>query len=140
MAETEMEAIKAMMGLENYLNSTGLKPMHRELIKIRASQLNGCTYCIHKHTRDARKLGESEERLYLLSSWHETNFYSEEERAILALTEEMTLLQNGVSDAVYSDAASLFDANYLAQLMMAIVTINAWNRIGVATQLQPEIA
>ena len=130
-------AYKAMLAMESYIESTGLTARHKDLIKIRASQINGCTYCIDMHTRDARKAGETEQRIYGLTSWRETPFFNEQERAILALTEEVTLISGKVSDETYNNAAALFDKNYLAQLIMAIITINAWNRIGVATRLEP---
>ncbi|MEW5675198.1 carboxymuconolactone decarboxylase family protein [Flavobacterium enshiense] len=134
--QTEPEAYKAMLGLEKYLAESKLTPIHKELIKIRASQINGCAFCINMHTTDARKMGETEQRIYLLNAWRETALFNEEEKAILALTEEVTLIQNHVSDATYQAAAKLFDENYLAQIMMMIITINAWNRIAIATQLQ----
>ena len=137
--QTQPEAYKAMFGLEKYINSTTLSPTHKELIKIRASQINGCAFCINMHTADARKNGETEQRIYLLNAWREVkNLYSDEERAILALTEEMTLIANsGVSDATYNKAKSLFSDNHLAQIMMAIIAINAWNRMAITTELQP---
>ena len=136
--QTQPEAYKAMFGLEKYINSTPLNPTHKELIKIRASQINGCAFCINMHTTDARKQGETEQRIYLLNAWRETKLYTEEERAILALTEEMTLIANGgVSDETYKKAKAIFDDNHLAQIMMAIITINAWNRMAIATQMQP---
>ncbi|KGO89452.1 carboxymuconolactone decarboxylase family protein [Flavobacterium suncheonense] len=134
-AETEPEAYKALLGLEKYLAESRLTPIHKELIKIRASQINGCAFCINMHTTDARKLGETEQRIYLLNAWRETSLFNEEEKAILALTEEITLIQNHVSDAAYQAAAKLFDAQYLAQIMMMIITINAWNRVAITTQL-----
>ncbi len=135
--QADPAAYKAMLALEHYVESTGLTTKHKDLIKIRASQINGCTYCIDIHTSDARKAGETEQRIYGLTSWRETPFFDEQERAILALTEEVTLISNKVSDQTYSTAAALFDEAYLAQLIMAIVTINAWNRIGVSTKLEP---
>lgn len=138
MQQTEPEAYKAMLGLEKYLAGSKLTPTHKELIKIRASQINGCAYCINMHTTDARKLGETEQRIYLLNAWRETNLFTEEEKAILALTEEVTLIQNHVSDATYQTAAKLFDRNYLAQIMMMIITINAWNRIAITTEMPVE--
>jgi len=138
MNQADPAAYKAMMGLENYVNATGLVAKHKDLIKIRASQINGCAYCLNMHTIEARHNGETEQRIYTLSAWRDTPFFDEKERAILALTEEMTLIANhGVSDAVYQKAAELFDTAYLAQLMMCIITINAWNRIGVSLQLEP---
>ncbi|MGX5820284.1 carboxymuconolactone decarboxylase family protein [Chitinophaga lutea] len=131
-------AYKAMMALENYASASRIDPLHRDLIYLRASQINGCTYCMDKHARDARAKGETEQRLYTVSSWRDTPFFSEEEQAILALTEEITLIHaQGVSEAVYTAAARLFDEEYLAQLIMTIITINAWNRIGVSTHMQP---
>lgn len=138
MQKTEPDAFKAVLGLEKYLASTQIKPLHKELIKIRASQINGCAYCINMHTKDARKLGETEQRIYLLDAWRETNLYSEEERAILALTEEVTFIHKGVSDETYQKAASLLGEQYLAQVIMAIVTINAWNRIAITSRTEPE--
>lgn len=131
---TEPEAYKAMLALENYLKTSGLTNIHKELIKIRASQINGCAYCINMHAREARLHGETEQRIYLLNAWRETNLFSEEEKAILALTEEVTLIQHGVSSETYQNAATFFDEHYLAQVIMTIVTINAWNRISVTSK------
>ena len=138
--QVEPAAYKAMLGLERYIESTPLTTKHKDLIKIRSSQINGCTYCIDMHTRDARKAGETEQRIYGLTSWRETPFYNEEEQAILALTEEITLISNKVSDETYNRAAALFTDAYLAQVIMAIITINAWNRIGVSTKMEPFLA
>lgn len=128
---TQPEAYKAMSALESYLKNSALSAIHKELIKIRASQINGCAFCINMHTADARKAGETEQRIYLLNAWRETDLFTEEEKAILALTEEVTLIQNHVSDATYERAAALFDETYLSQIIMAIVTINAWNRLAI---------
>lgn len=133
--QTQPEAYKAMMGLERYIASTSLTPTHKELIKIRASQINGCAYCINMHTRDARKLGETEQRIYLLNAWRETTLYTPEEEAILAMTEEITLIQHHLSQATYDNAKKLFDETYIAQIIMMIATINAWNRIAIATEM-----
>lgn len=135
--EVEPAAYTALGALNNYMATTKIDKQHQELIKIRASQINGCTYCMDMHSRHARKIGETEQRLYVLSNWRETELFSEEEKAILAMTEEVTLLPKGVSDQTYNRAAELFDAQYLAQLIMAIITINAWNRIGVTTHMIP---
>jgi len=137
--QLEPTGYKALMGLESYLATTTINKTHKELIKIRASQINGCAFCINMHTTDARKHGETEQRIYLLNAWKEVHdLYTEEERAILALTEEMTLIANGgVSEETYQKAKSLFDENQLAQLMMAIIAINAWNRMAIATHMQP---
>ncbi|HVW95866.1 MAG TPA: carboxymuconolactone decarboxylase family protein [Mucilaginibacter sp.] len=138
--QAEPAAYKAMLALEHYNEGTSVTVRHKDLIKIRASQINGCSFCIDMHARDARKNGETEQRIYALTSWRETPFFDEQERAILALTEEITLIGNRVSDETYHEAARLFDKKYLAELIMAIITINAWNRIGVATELMPEPA
>ncbi|MEN2402724.1 carboxymuconolactone decarboxylase family protein [Flavobacterium sp. MC2016-06] len=130
------DAYQAMLGLEKYIASTSLNPVHKELIKIRASQVNGCAYCINMHTADARKLGVTEQRIYLLSAWREADVYSEEEKAILALTEEVTLISQHVSEETYANAAQFFDEKHLAEIIMMIITINAWNRIGIATGMR----
>ena len=136
--KTEPAAFKAMYTLANYIGTTQVTKPHAELAKIRASQINGCAFCINMHTQDARKYGETEQRIYLLNAWKETNLFNAQEKAILALTEEVTLIANGgVTDQTYKNAISLFGDQYVAQLIMVIVTINAWNRIAVSTQLQP---
>ncbi len=141
MAQSLPAAYKAMIAFDSYMQSTELTPIHKELIKIRASQINGCAYCIDKHSRDARKLGETEQRIFALMAWRDTPFFSEAERAILALTEEVTLIsQGGVSDATYSQAEQVLGKTYMAEVMMGIIIINAWNRIGVSTHLQPALA
>lgn len=115
-----------------------LDPVIRELVKIRVSQVNGCAFCIDMHTKDARAAGEREERLYLLSAWREAPFYTERERAALALAESATLLPAGpVSDAVYDEAARHFAPEELAALVWRIAIMNAWNRIGVTTRMEP---
>jgi AhpD family alkylhydroperoxidase len=136
--ETEPAAFKAMYALANYIGTTRLNKTHAELIKIRASQVNGCAFCINMHAADARKNGETEQRIYLLNAWKETILYTEEERIILAITEEVTLIANGgLSNETYNKAKEVFDDQYIAQIIMMVVTINAWNRIAIATQLQP---
>lgn len=130
------EAYQALLNLEKYISSTSLTPTHKELIKIRASQINGCAYCINMHTADARKYGISEQRIYLISAWREADVYTEEEKAILALTEQVTLIGNHVSDEVYQNAANLFDEKYLAEIILAIITINSWNRLAITTGLR----
>lgn len=133
--QVEPAAFKAMYALEGYLQTTQVSKTHKDLIKIKASMINGCAYCINMHTKEAKKNGETEQRIYLLSAWRETSLYTEEERAILALTEEITLIQNHVSDETYKKAEQLFGAAHLAQIIMVIVTINAWNRIAIASEL-----
>ncbi len=135
--QADPAAYKAMLAMEHYVESTGLTVRHKDLIRVRASQINGCSYCNDMHTREAREHGETEQRLYSLTSWRETPFFDDQERAVLTLTEEVTLISGKVSDETYNKAAALFNETYLAQLIMAIITINAWNRIGVATKLEP---
>ena len=134
--ELEPKAYKAMYGLESYLAQSDLSKIHKELIKIRASQINGCAFCINMHTKDALAHGETKERIFLLSAWRETDLFSEEEQAILQMTEEITLInQSGLSDATYEKAKQLFDENYISQLIIAITVINAWNRIAISTHI-----
>ena len=136
--ESEPQAWKAMYGLAGYLQTTQLAKTHKELINIRASQINGCAFCIDMHTKDAIKLGETTQRIFLLNAWKETELFTEEEKAILALTEEVTLIhQGGVKEETYRKAEKLFGQPYVAQLIMMIVTINAWNRIAISTRLEP---
>jgi len=132
------EVYGKMMELEMVVKATRIDPTILELVKIRASQMNGCAFCLNMHTRDARKLGESEQRMYLLSAWREAPLYSEEERAALALTEAVTRLDgHGVADDVYDEAVRLFGQEGTAKVIMAIVAINSWNRIAVSTRLMP---
>ena len=137
---TEPKAYEAMYALEKYIQASFLSKTHLELIKIRASQLNGCAYCIDKHTRDALLAGETAQRIFLLNAWRETDLFTEEERVILAITEEITLIHHqGLTDQTYHQALKLFSQNYLAQVIMAVITINAWNRIGVSTRMGVEV-
>lgn len=135
-SQVEPDGYKALLNLEKYIASTPLKPTHKELIKIRASQINGCAFCINMHTTEARKQGETEQRIYLLNAWRDTDIFTEEEQAILALTEEVTMISNHVSDWAYQKAARLFDKQYLAQIIMMIITINSWNRLAITTGLR----
>lgn len=135
--KVEPAGYKAVLGLEKFIESTPLTKKHKDLIKIRSSQINGCAFCIDMHTKEARKAGETEQRIYALNAWRDTPFFSEEEQAILALTEQVTLINNHVSDETYNQAAKLLGDTYLAQVIMAIITINVWNRIGITTKLIP---
>jgi AhpD family alkylhydroperoxidase len=136
--ETEPLAYKAMYALEGYLAATALTKIHKELVKIRASQINGCAYCIDMHTKDALKNGETNQRIFLLNAWRETDLFTEEEKVVLAITEEVTLIHNhGLSEETYKKAEKAFDQNYIAQLIMAIATINTWNRIAISTHMMP---
>ncbi|OCB70869.1 carboxymuconolactone decarboxylase family protein [Flavobacterium piscis] len=130
------EAYEALVNLEKYNATTSVTPIQKELIKIRASQINGCAFCLNMHTADARKYGETEKRIYLISAWREADVFTEEEKAILALTEQITMITNHVSDEVYQNAARLFDDKYLAEIIMIIITINSWNRLAIATGMR----
>ena len=134
---TEPAAFKAMFGLEGYLHTTKLSAIQLHLIKIRASQINGCAFCIEMHTKEALKDGETQQRIFLLNAWKETTLFTEEEKVILAITEEITLIhKDGLADATYSAAKAIFDENFIAQLIMAVVAINGWNRIAKSTHLE----
>lgn len=123
---------KAMLHLENQVSRSGIEPMLLHLIKLRASQINGCAYCIDMHSKDLRAGGESEQRLYLLNAWREAPFYTERERAALALTEAVTLITNGhVSDDVFAAVKPHFTDEELVALTWAIAAINTWNRIAI---------
>lgn len=130
------KVFKAVLALDAAARE-GLDPVLLELVQIRAAQINRCAYCLDYHTSDARTAGESEERIYQLSAWEESSLFTEKERAALALTEAVTLLPEGVSDAVYAEAAKHFDDKELAQLIALIFTANAWNRMNVATRKTP---
>jgi AhpD family alkylhydroperoxidase len=135
--KVEPAGYRAVLGLEKFIESTPLTRTHKDLIKIRASQINGCAFCIDMHTKEARNAGETEQRIYALNAWRETPFFSEEERVILTLTEEVTLISNHVKEETYEKAAQSLEESYLAQVILAIITINVWNRIGIATALMP---
>ena len=126
-------AFAAMLGLEKYTRQSGLEHSLLELVKTRVSQINGCAYCLDMHTKDARAAGETEQRLYLLSAWRETRFFSPRERAALAWAEAVTQLGgHGVPDAVYDEARAQFDEKALVDLTLAIVAINGWNRLAIS--------
>jgi AhpD family alkylhydroperoxidase len=136
--QVEPDAYGAMASLEKYLAKTELTATQKNLIKIRASQINGCSYCIDMHIKEAIEAGDNTQRLYLIGAWRDTDFFTEEERVILAITEEVTLISNRLSDVTYEKAVGLFGEKFVMQLIMAVIVINAWNRIGVATEMQPE--
>jgi len=128
---------KAVLGLEQYVRGN-VDGTILHLVKIRASQINGCAYCIDMHTIDARAAGESEQRIYALDAWRETPFYSEKERAALELTEAVTLIREGhVSDAVYEGARARFSEAEILNLTLAIATINVWNRLAITFRAVP---
>ncbi len=129
---------EAMYGLEKYVRQSGLEPSLLELVKLRASQLNGCAYCVDMHTKDARARGETEQRLYATVVWRETPFFSERERAALAWTEAVTLVSQGqVPDYVYELARKHFSEKELVDLTMAIIAINGWNRLAISFRTVP---
>jgi AhpD family alkylhydroperoxidase len=135
LARVVPEVHKAMLAADAAIEHVGIEKALLELVRVRASQFNGCAFCIDMHTKDARAGGEGEQRIYALNAWRETPFFSDRERAALALTEAMTCLQATVSDEVYEQAAQQFASGDLAALVGAIAMINAWNRIAIATRM-----
>ena len=137
-AKESPAAIEAMRGLETYVRRCGLEPSLLELVKFRASQINGCAYCIDMHSKDARARGESEQRLYALSAWAETPFFTDRERAALAWTEAVTLVAEGhVPDEVFERVRKHFADKELVDLTLAIVAINGWNRLAISFRSVP---
>ncbi|HXS36174.1 MAG TPA: carboxymuconolactone decarboxylase family protein [Flavipsychrobacter sp.] len=133
--DLEPEAYRTMSGFEHYMRSSTLDKKLLELVKIRASQINGCGYCLDLHTKDSLSLGEDQRRIFTLSAWRETELFTEAEQAALALVEEITLIANeGVSDTVYNQAAQYYDEHQMAQLIMATIAINAWNRFAITSK------
>ena len=131
-------AYQAILGLEHYIRGCGIEQSLLELIKTRASQINGCAYCLDMHTKDARAAGETEQRLYGLAAWRETPFYTERERAALEWTDALTLMaQNDIPDALYDRVRRQFSDEELVNLTMAIITINGWNRLAIAFRTVP---
>lgn len=131
-------ASAAVLKLEEYVGSTGLESSLLNLVKTRASQINGCAWCLDMHTKDARAEGETEQRLYALPAWRETPFYTSRERAALAWTEAVTLVaQSGVPDQPYEEARREFSERELVDLTMAVIAINSWNRLNVAFRTVP---
>lgn len=129
---------KAMLGLENHTNESGLEPTLLDLIRLRASQINGCAFCLDMHWKDLRAAGESDQRLYSLDAWRETPFYTDRERAALAWTEAVTVIANDrVPDEVYEEARQHFSEKELADLTLAIIAINGWNRLNIAFRTVP---
>jgi AhpD family alkylhydroperoxidase len=133
-------AYKAMAGLQSYVDQSGLERSLLELVKIRTSQINGCAFCLVMHTNEARKLGETDDRMHLLNAWREVPAFSERERAALAWVEAVTLVADShVPDEVYDEVRKQFSEKELVDLTLAIVTINGWNRISIATRAQPRV-
>lgn len=132
--------IHAILGVEKAVRESGLEPSLLELVKMRASQLNGCAFCLDMHSKDARAAGETEQRLYILPAWEEAPFYSPRERAALAWTEAITNIQQGhAPDALYEEVRREFSEEELARLTVAVAQINTWNRIAIAFRAQPGI-
>jgi AhpD family alkylhydroperoxidase len=131
------EAARAMYGLEAYIAGCGLEHALRELVKIRASQINGCAYCIDMHTKDARAAGETEQRIYALNAWRETPFFNDRERAALAWVEAVTRIGSGVPDELYAEARQQFSEKELVDLTWAVAAINAWNRVAISFRSVP---
>ena len=130
----EPGAYQAMFAMESYLELTKLSDQHKDLIKIRASQINGCAFCINMHTTEALKAGESPQRIFLLNAWKESGLFTEEEQIILQITEEVTLIhEKGLSETTYQEAMKHFDEHYFSQIIISIVAINSWNRIAIST-------
>jgi len=137
-AKASPGAVKAMLDIESYLAKCGLERPLLHLVKMRASQINGCAYCLDMHSKDARAEGETEQRLYALDAWRETPFYSARERAALAWTEALTLVaQTHAPDDVFGEARAQFSEKELADLTLAIVAINGWNRIAIGFRSEP---
>lgn len=137
--DVDSAAFNVMLGFEKYLANSSLSKIHSELIKIRVSQINGCAYCMDKHIQDAIGIGEEPRRIFVLSKWKDTPFFSKEEKVILALTEEMTVIsKQGVSDQVYDNAIDILGQQYTTEVMMAIIAMNSWNRIGITTGRTPQ--
>ncbi|MEH7301608.1 carboxymuconolactone decarboxylase family protein [Neobacillus drentensis] len=127
------EALKIMMEMERYTKTTGIHRNLRELIKIRASQINGCAYCLNMHTADARKMGETEQRIYCISAWSECKFYTDAEKVALELTEYVTLIPTKrVPDELYQRVRKHFDERQYVDLILIINQINNWNRISIS--------
>jgi AhpD family alkylhydroperoxidase len=132
------DAYRAMSGLETYVSNCGLEPALLELVRFRSSQINGCAYCLDMHSKDARANGESEQRLYALSAWRETPFFSDRERAALEWTEAVTRIgENHAPDELYQQVKQRFSEKEMVALTMAIVAINAWNRLAISFRAIP---
>ncbi|MFC4807975.1 carboxymuconolactone decarboxylase family protein [Paenibacillus sp. GCM10023250] len=136
--KAQPESLQTLLKLEGYVKKSGIDQHLWELIKIRASQINGCAYCLDMHTKDARAMGETEQRLYLLNAWREAPFYTNAERAALALTEAVTQISvGGVPTALYEQVREHFDEAQFVDLIMAINAINCWNRMAISTAMVP---
>ncbi len=130
-------ALKALIGLETYLAQTSISKTTKELIKIRASQINGCAFCIDIHTQDAVANGEKNQRIFLVSAWREAEgIFTDEEKVVLEITEEVTLIHNnGLTDKTYEKALHFFSEEQISEIVMAVITINVWNRVALSSRL-----
>ncbi len=136
--ELATDGLKAMLGLEHFVQTSGLEKPLIELIKLRTSQINGCAYCLDMHSKDARAHGETEQRIYCLPAWRECPFYTDRERAALEWTEALTLITEGhVPDEVFESVRKHFSEEEVVKLSYAVVTINAWNRLSIAVRAVP---
>ncbi|TVY07819.1 carboxymuconolactone decarboxylase family protein [Paenibacillus cremeus] len=132
------EAYQTMLKLEGFIKASGLDPILYELIKIRASQINGCAFCLDMHTKDIRKMGESEQRVNLISVWREAPFFTDKEKAALELTEAVTrIADHGVPQALFDKVSEQFSQSEIVTLIMAINTINSWNRLAITAGMFP---
>lgn len=137
-ASVAPQGLKAMLNLQQYVENSGLEHKMLELVKMRASQINGCAYCLDMHSKDARAAGETEQRLYALNAWRETSFYSARERAALAWTESLTrIIDNDVPDELYAAVRRQFSEKELVDLTLAIIAINGWNRLAIPFRTTP---
>lgn len=132
-------AYQKLIQLDQYVSTSGINELQQELIKIRASQINGCAFCMNMHIKDALKHGEDPKRIYVLSAWREAKkWFSEEDQLLLMLTEEVTLIANtGLSDETYNKVVETFGEETTAKLIIAVININAWNRLGVSLNMHP---
>ncbi|EPG66347.1 carboxymuconolactone decarboxylase family protein [Leptospira wolffii] len=134
------QVLEKMLEMENFAKNAGIEPILYELVKIRASQINGCAFCIDMHTKDIRAMGEQEKRIYLLNAWREAGFYSSKERAALELTEYVTRIsEHGLPEEVYERVKKEFNEKEIIALIVAINTINSWNRIAISTGMTPPL-
>ncbi|PJZ64462.1 carboxymuconolactone decarboxylase family protein [Leptospira wolffii] len=134
------QVLEKMLEMENFAKNAGIEPILYELVKIRASQINGCAFCIDMHTKDIRAMGEQEKRIYLLNAWREAGFYSSKERAALELTEYVTRIsEHGLPEEVYERVKKEFSEKEIIALIVAINTINSWNRIAISTGMTPPL-
>lgn len=134
--QLEPKAYEVLLAMERYLSTTELTLQLRELIKIRVSQINKCAYCIEMHAKDARKAGETEQRIYALSAWEESPLFTDEERAVLALSEEVTrIFEHGVNEITFQNVQKYYTDKQIAQIIIVINQINFWNRIAISTKM-----